>query len=284
MGTRPEPDTISTFHLRRRTPGSFVLVPCPRIGRTLRCQGQLEAAAAVVLGGCPLVKTVREQPMQVWYSWRDDPRHGVRIDVLDDAPPSNRRNAGGTQISYTVPDFEVEMQDGRRWIVEVKASKRLVRPIVRRKLAAASAFATRHGCSFHVVTEKHLLQGPLLRNLRLLARYRHLLADGGLASHIEQGVERQGTLLAEVLSAIKVHVDGGTLRSHIFHLLSVGRLSFDPRKESLGNDTVLFPRGVVTWDPFASVWEPSGFSTDAPIASSASSAMGTSLPPTPSSG
>ena len=45
---------LSTFRLRRRTPGSFLLVPCPRQGRSIRCQGQLEAAATVILVACPL--------------------------------------------------------------------------------------------------------------------------------------------------------------------------------------------------------------------------------------
>jgi hypothetical protein len=67
----PTASTISTFSLRRRTPGSFVLVVCPQIGRSLKCQGQLEAAAAVVLAGCPEVKTVQEQPLKIWYSWRN---------------------------------------------------------------------------------------------------------------------------------------------------------------------------------------------------------------------
>jgi hypothetical protein len=43
----------STFHLRRRTPGSFLLVPFPQMGRSIRCQGQLEAAAVQILALCP---------------------------------------------------------------------------------------------------------------------------------------------------------------------------------------------------------------------------------------
>ena len=46
--------SVSTFRLRRRTPGSFVLVPFPKGGRSIRCQGQLEAAAAVILANCPI--------------------------------------------------------------------------------------------------------------------------------------------------------------------------------------------------------------------------------------
>jgi hypothetical protein len=47
------PAEQSTFRLRRRTPGSFLLVPCPKQGRSIRCQGQLEAAAVTNgTGGC----------------------------------------------------------------------------------------------------------------------------------------------------------------------------------------------------------------------------------------
>ncbi len=38
MSADPRNQVVSTFHLRRRTPGSFLLVPCPRQGRSIRCQ------------------------------------------------------------------------------------------------------------------------------------------------------------------------------------------------------------------------------------------------------
>ena len=60
---------ISTFQLRRRTPGTFVLVPFPRQGRSIRCQGQLEAAAVQFLAASPRVTEILEQPLSVWYAW-----------------------------------------------------------------------------------------------------------------------------------------------------------------------------------------------------------------------
>ena len=56
MPTDPRNQVVSTFHLRRRTPGSFLLVPCPRQGR----QGQLEGAAATILVACPAVAHIQE--------------------------------------------------------------------------------------------------------------------------------------------------------------------------------------------------------------------------------
>jgi hypothetical protein len=61
---------LSTFRIRRRTPGSFLLVPSLRQGRSIRCQGQLEAAAAVILAACPKVVHIQEQPLAIWYEWR----------------------------------------------------------------------------------------------------------------------------------------------------------------------------------------------------------------------
>jgi len=62
-------------------------------------------------------------------------------------------------MSYIVPDFLVEMADGRKRLVEVKPSRRLDRPIVQRKLAVGRLFAAQEGWIFHVVTEKGLFQG-----------------------------------------------------------------------------------------------------------------------------
>lgn len=78
----------STFHLRRRTPGSFVLVPFERQGRSIRCQGQLEAAAAVVLANCPLVRSIREQPLSIRYAWRETPE-GVQFQLLGETAGEN---------------------------------------------------------------------------------------------------------------------------------------------------------------------------------------------------
>jgi hypothetical protein len=68
MSTARPRHGLSTFKLRRRTPGPFILVPCPREGRSIRCQGHLEADVALVLAACPRVIRLREQPEKVWYA------------------------------------------------------------------------------------------------------------------------------------------------------------------------------------------------------------------------
>lgn len=247
----------STFRLRRRTPGSFLLVPCLKQGRSIRCQGQIEAAAAVILAACPRVVHIQEQPLSIWYVWRG--REGpVEIQLLDGPPASPRRRQKDAGTSYIVPDFLVEMADGAKRLVEVKPSGRLDRPIVRRKLAVARLFAAQEGWTFHLVTEKGLLQGPLLDNVRLLNRYRQGRMDPGVLEQLVLQVPAGGIELGQLLGDDEP-AQGAYLRMHILHLLAQGRLSFDPGQRPWDDQILIFPGGVITWDPFDSLWAPSGW-------------------------
>jgi hypothetical protein len=277
-----DPSDLSTFKFRRRTPGSFVLVPCPKVGRSLRCQGQLEAAAAVTLVGCPLVSHILEQPLVIWYAWQET-AGGVRIQLLDEAPRTRSSAKGRIRYSHIVPDFLVRMVSGKRRLLEVKPSQRLERKIVQRKLAVAGAFARAQGWTFHVVTQRELFAGPLLSNLRLLSRYRSLSADPALVDRIIQAVPSEGIPVIEALAGPLSGIDLPTARIHIFHLLATDRLSFDPRAALLDDQSVLFPTGAVPWDPFDSVWAASGSSTGGPSASSANLPMEVLWPKTSNS-
>jgi hypothetical protein len=259
---------LSTFRLRRRTPGSFLLVPCPKQGHSIRCQGQLEAATAVILIACPQVVHIQEQPLTIWHAWRGT-EGPVEIKLLDGPPASPRRREKGAGTSYIVPDFLVEMVDGRKRLVEVKPSGRIARPIVQRKLAVGQAFAAQEGWTFHLVTEKELFQGSLLDNVRLLNRYRHGRMDQNVLEQILLQVPTGGVELGRLRSS-NDPVQQSHLRMHILHLLAVGQLSFDPSQRPLDDFTLIAPGGAITWDPFESVWAPSGSATGAPTGSSAS--------------
>ncbi len=258
----------STSHLRRRTPGSFLLVPCPRQGRSIRCQGQLEGAAAVILAACPRVVHIQEQPLTIWYTWRGTEGPG-EIQLLEGPPTSPRKREKGAGTSYIVPDFLVEMADGRKRLVEVKPSHRLARPIVQRKLAVGRAFAAQEGWTFHVVTEKELFHGPLLDNVRLLNRYRQGRMDPSVLEQLVLQVPPARMRLSELLSGGEA-AQHAYLKTHVFHLLAKGRLSFNPCQQALDDSTLISPGGTIAWDPFESVWAPSGSATDAPTGSSAS--------------
>lgn len=260
------PAPASTFRLRRRTPGSFILVPCPQAGRSIRCQGQLEAAAATILAACPLVTSIQEQPLAIWYAWRAVAGQ-LQIQLLPETPRT-RRGKEGLRYSHIVPDFLVEMRDGRRRLVEVKPSAKLDCPIVQRKLAVGRLAAAQRGWTFHVVTERELCEGPLLSNVRLLGRYRSWNAAPKLIEQIERIVVDGPIPLAHLIG----RADGTPqeLRAAVLHLLAGHRLAFDPFAGPFDDQTLLSSGGTRTWDPFDSVWGPSGCATDGPSASSAS--------------
>jgi hypothetical protein len=259
---------LSTFRLRRRTPGSFLLVPCPKQGRSIRCQGQLEAAAAVILAACPQVTHIQEQPLRIWYAWRGA-KEPVEIQLLENPPTATRKRQKDAGTSYIVPDFLVEMADGNKRLVEVKPSQRLDRPIVQRKLAVGRLFAAQEGWTFHVVTEKQLFQGPLLDNVRLLNRYRQGHMDPGVLDQLVLQAPSGGIGISGLLSGA-APAQHAYLRMHVFHLLAKDRLSFDPYQRPLDDQTLIFPGGHTSWDPFDSLWAPSGSSMGGPGGSSAS--------------
>ncbi len=258
------PTHLSTFSLRRRTPGSFVLVPCPRIGRALRCQGQLERAAAIVLAACPQVTNIQEQPLEVWYSWRDS-NCGLHVQLLDERPKTR------DHVRYIVPDFLVSMQENMVRLIEVKPARKLGDETVQRKLCVARLYALTSGWTFHVLTERELLGGSLPRNLSLIARFRVIPPDPGLCSDICNCVPLTGIRIGELID--RSVANSSKTRAQIYHLLAVEELTFDPRAGALDRDTIVYPKGVISWDPFESVWASNSYSTGGPIEWSANSPM-----------
>ena len=180
--------------------------------------------------------------------------HFLKLESAPAKRPKNRPNAG---VSYIVPDFLVEMTDGCKRLVEIKASRRLAKPITQRKLEVARQFSAAEGWTFHLVTETELQHGPLLANVRLVSRYRQTQADSALLQILEQSACKYGTPLATLCRSAQ-EIDSSYVRMHVFHLLATERLAFDPRKEAIGDQTLIYPKGVITWDPFDSVWAPSG--------------------------
>jgi hypothetical protein len=121
------------------------------------------------------------------------------------------------------------------------------------------------------VTEKDLFRGPLVSNLRLLSRYGNAGTDAALLQCLAQAVPVDGVSPADLGQRTLNNPSNPVFRMHVFHLLAIGRLSFDPRLRPLDDRTILFPQGVIAWDPFDSVWAPNGCSTGGPSVWSASS-------------
>lgn len=266
--------SVSTFRLRRRTPGTFVLVPFPKGGRSIRCQGQLEAAAAVILANCPLVETIHEQPLQIWYAWRET-KTGLEIRLLEqhNAP----RMKPPWRCTYIVPDFLVRMVGGVTRLIEVKPFDKLHKPEVHRKLSVARSFAEQNGWSFHVLTERQLRHGTVLGNLRLLSRYRQLVTDAALLDAILSLVAEHPISIGDVCPKLSSTGQVHEPRAAVLHLVATGRLDIDPRLQPISNSTLLHPGGSILWEPFDSVWGPSGSKTVEPFGSSANSVPTNSL-------
>ncbi len=258
--------SVSTFRLRRRTPGSFVLVPFPKGGRSIRCQGQLEAATAVIMANCPLVETIQEQPLQIWYAWRET-ASGLEIRLLDQQNAA--RPSAPWRCSYIVPDFLVTMTDGRRHLVEVKPSSKLVRPDVQRKLSVAHCYAVGQGWTFHVVTEVELRRGSLISNLRLLNRYRRLITEPAVLAMVKESVTAGVSTFGDILHQSSKSKNQTDARTALLHLIASGQLDVDLLSQPISETSVLYPGGSISWEPFDSVWGPSGSSTDGLSASSA---------------
>mgnify|MGYP002635436216 CR=1 FL=1 len=248
--------TPSTFRLRRRTPGSFLLIPSVREGRCIRCQGQLEGKTALILAACPAVKLLQEQPCQIWYEWDTTSNDVIR---LFDEPQRLSRRKVRLRTSYIVPDFLVETRRHQR-LIEVKPSRRLHKPDTMRKLSVARLYAQQNEMTFHIVTEQHLSNQPLLDNVRQLSRYSRFESDDCLVRAILDVIPLAGTPYSQLATQLKQ--PESVLTWHILHLLATHRLSADLIRHSLTTDYQLHPEGVHEWDPFESVWAPNGSLTD----------------------
>lgn len=241
----------STFHLRRRTPGTFVLVPDPQQGRSIRCQGQLEAAAVQILVACPLVARVEEQPLAIWYVWNEASDEPSLLDA-----PSTKALRKERRCSYIVPDFLATMQCGTKHLIEIKPSEKLARLDARRKLSVGRLYAERQGWTFHFVTERELFAGPLLANLRLVHRFRYAAVAADLLAQIEGLI--QGPILLGNLRNAFASTARAEVRAAALHLVAAGRIDLDPTAAAISPTTLLSPKGTIPWDPFVSAWGPSG--------------------------
>jgi len=60
------------------------------------------------------------------------------------------------------PDFQVEYKDGRKFVIEIKPSRRLVQVNVIKKIRAAKEWCTEHDVVYKILTEIELKDIGLL--------------------------------------------------------------------------------------------------------------------------
>jgi hypothetical protein len=233
----------------------------------------LEAAAAQILVASPVVRSLEEQPLTIWYAWDDG-----GIELL--AGPPLRKPPLPRRASYIVPDFLVQLHSGAQHLIEVKPAAKLARLDVQRKLSVARQFAERQGWTFHVVTERELTVGPLLNNIRLLNRFRCVSVPVEMTRRAQELVAGQPRSWLDLAQKLSAHDSIAIAKTWLLHLAATGQLDIDPRGAPITDATLLYPGGTIAWDPFDSVWGPSGSSTVGPSGSSANSAPTNSSPKT----
>ncbi len=240
----------STFRFRRRTPGSFLIVPSSRDGRSVRCQGQLEARAAMVLTACPLVRRLTEQPLKIWYQY-DPAMETGSVQLIASPIAGAKRQQGSLKVTYTIPDFLVELCDGNRFLIEVKPRRRLSRPRVQRHAEAAQIYCQHNGLTWRILTDDDLACEPLMTNLRKLVRYQSMVADEDSCAAMLELIS-DGMNVTDVLSRSSGNASGDW---HILlHLIATGRITYDILHHELKLDTVLYRDEPALWNPFESVW------------------------------
>ncbi len=119
------------------------LFPSRKNNRMVGYEHLLEADACVLFEMSPQIASYREQP--------------IRISFPD----------GDRSRLYT-PDYQLELKDGRQFLVEIKPARRLAAPEIRAKFDHIEEHMHRLGLPFLVLTDEVIRAQPRLTNLRRL--------------------------------------------------------------------------------------------------------------------
>ncbi|MBS1208463.1 MAG: transposase [Proteobacteria bacterium] len=152
------------IHVRSRTivrhTGGIVRgkFPSRKNGRMVHHEGLLELDAIYLFETSPRVVRYREQPERVQY-------------------------ADGEKLRRYTPDFEVGLNTGEVFLVEVKPRRSLVEPTVAHTLAKVREHLGRRQQRFLVLTDEHLRIEPLQSNLRWICHQAPRLHPSATAIH-----------------------------------------------------------------------------------------------------
>lgn len=119
------------------------LFPSRKNNRMVGYEHLLEADACVLFEMSPQIAAYHEQPTRISF------------------PEGDR-----TRL-YT-PDYQLELTDGRQFLVEIKPARRLAAPEIRDKFDRIEEHMHRLGLSFIVLTDELIRKQPRLTNLRRL--------------------------------------------------------------------------------------------------------------------
>lgn len=252
MKISPHSEVASTYSFRRRTPGTFLLVPTRHQNRSIRCQGRLEAIAVMTMAVSPAISEITEQPCRVWYEFSRLDSEDVQLSA-EKSPKANRR---WPRTTYTVPDLLIQRCRGDLVLVEIKPSRKLRKIDTRRKLSAARDYCEERGWRFVVLTEKQLVREPLNSNVARLVRFLRSVPNESLLCELKGLVAARDWTAMGLCAAVGHSPD--VVWQCLLHALALGEIEFDIESEELGPSTRLFKKGEQSWDPFESVWAPNG--------------------------
>lgn len=119
------------------------LFPSRKNNRMVGYEHLLEADACVLFEMSPQIAAYHEQP--------------TRISFPD-----------GDRTRLYTPDYQLELTDGRQFLVEIKPARRLAAPEIRDKFDRIEEHMHRLGLSFIVLTDELIRKQPRLTNLRRL--------------------------------------------------------------------------------------------------------------------
>lgn len=185
--------------------------PSRKMSRMVAWESQLERDAIMLLEFSLGVVGFREQPARVYFD-QDGERH------------------------LYIPDFEVELADGRLLHVEVKPESKLRKPDIARRFAAITAHYSRSDNGFSILTEEVIRKEPRLSNLRLLAYHQPEDASSPeMAAHIQKLVLLPAQTVAGATAVL------GDVRA-VYQLLAANVYGCD-LDSPIGAETRIFPAG-----------------------------------------
>ena len=126
--------------------------PSVKNGQMIAWESQLEQKACHVFEFSSVVVSYREQPITIFYEYRDG-------------------------LNRYTPDFELTLTSGELVYVEVKPAEKLKNIELKNKLQAISNFFYDAGFAFIVITDQELSRPVFQSNLKLLRGYLRVKCD-----------------------------------------------------------------------------------------------------------
>lgn len=194
----------------KKTKGIF---PSLKMGRTVKCESQIERDFLYLLEFDTDVLLFQERHLEILYAYK-------------------------MKTGRYLPSFYVERGSSKE-LVDVKSSSKLNDPENKIKFLAGEEYCRRKGWVFKVVTDEQMREGSLLENIKLLQRYASVDVPIEFERHTKALVETNGGEigLVELINRSKEKF-GKVAIGNIYSLLYHQILSAD-LKESLSDQTAI---------------------------------------------